>query len=436
MKNNPRQTAYEILLRIERDGAYSNLTVDEALASSGLDTRDKAFVSALVYGVVERKITLDYQLSRYLSKPLKKLKPQVLILLRLGAYQIFYMDKVPHSAAVNESVTLTKKNGCSFASSLVNAVLRKCAQNGLCFPDENDENFWSVYYSCPQWLIHKWVKEYGADDTEKLLSSSVGKTETVIRVNTLKTDTQKLKDLLQSEGVSVSDGYVENALVICLSGNEIASLKSFRDGFYHVQDTASQLCVKALCAGEGDFVLDLCSAPGGKAFTAAQYMNNKGRLLAFDLYQHRADLISAGAQRLGIEIIRAKAGDACEFNADIGLADKVLCDVPCSGLGIIRRKPEIKYKDKESLDGLPEIQLKILENASRYVKDGGRLIYSTCTLNKKENEEVCESFLQKHGAFQKTAPLPEMTSDCFVTLMPHKNNSDGFFIAAFEKVKG
>lgn len=431
MKKSARQTAFEILFRVEKNSAYSNLLLDELLSSSGLDTRDKAFVSNLVYGVIERKITLDYQLSAHLSQPLKKLKPQVLVILRMGVYQILFMDKVPKSAAVNESVKLVKANKCAFAAGVVNAVLRKCGE--LILPDKNSEDYLSVKYSCPKWLIHKWCDEYGKENAERLIESCIGKPDTVIRVNTLKTTADELIIELENEGVKAEKGMIENSLVISLSGNEISLLTAYKNGLFHVQDTASQYCAKAVGAKDGETVFDLCSAPGGKAFTVSQHMNNKGKLFAFDIYDHRTKLISDSAVRLGIDIIEAKAADAKKFNDTLGKADRVLCDVPCSGLGIIRRKPEIKYKNKESLDGLPAIQLKILENGARYVADGGRLIYSTCTLSKAENENVCEKFLSEHKDFRAVAPLGEISDKCFVTLMPHKNGCDGFFIATFEK---
>ena len=434
MNKNARQLSFEILLRIEKDNAYSNLTIDSILSKSALDTRDKAFVSALVYGVIERKITLDYQIERYLSQPLKKLKAPVLVILRMGAYQIFYMDKVPDSAAVNESVKLTKNNKCVYASSHVNAVLRKCSANSLVLPNKEDDDYLSIAYSCPKWLIHKWTSEYGKEDTLAFLSAGNKKAETIIRVNTLKTDSETLIQLLANEGIEAKKGYVQDSLIICLSSNEISLLKAYKLGLFHVQDTASQLCARALKAKKDDTVFDLCSAPGGKTFTVAELMENSGKILAFDLYEHRVKLISDGAKRLGIEIIEAKTADAATFNENYGLADKVLCDVPCSGLGIIRRKPEIKYKDESSFDGLFEIQLSILKNGARYVKPGGRLVYSTCTLNKKENEEVCEKFLSERKDFKSVLPLEDVSDENYLTLMPHKNNSDGFFIAAFERV--
>lgn len=214
MKKNARQSAFEILLKIERDNAYSNLTLDGVLRSSQLDQRDRAFVSALVYGAVERRLTLDYQLERYLTKPLKKLKPEVLVILRMGVYQLFFMDKVPSSAAVNESVKLARANKCAFASSLVNAVLRSASENGLVLPEENSADYYSVKFSCPKWLCDKWEREYGKQDMQQLLSSSVGGNETVIRVNTVKTTSGQLKAALEARGAEVSFGEVENSLVL------------------------------------------------------------------------------------------------------------------------------------------------------------------------------------------------------------------------------
>lgn len=359
MEQSARKTAFDALMRIEKDGAFTNLLLEKALRNNDLSLTDRAFVSALVLGVTERKITLDYELSLYLSKPLKKLKPEVLTVLRLGAYQIFYMDKVPNSAAVNESVKLTKKEKCSYAASLVNAVLRKCASNGLVMPEENDENYLSVYHSFPQWLVKKWTEEYSADDANGILQKMNDKSKTTVRVNTLKTDIQTLKSLFAKEGVEFIETDLENALDISLSSTDITSLPSFKNGLFHVQDKASQLCVKALDARKGQTLIDMCASPGGKSFTAAQYMKNSGTILSFDKLEKRVKLICDGAQRLGIGIINASVCDAQQYNDKMPLADRVLCDVPCSGLGVISKKPEIKYKKPEDFEKLPETQLEI-----------------------------------------------------------------------------
>ena len=431
--SNPRQTAFEALMKTSRDGAFSNLALDSILSKSKLDTRDKSFVSNLFYGVIERQLTIDYQLALYLSKPLKKLKPEVLTILRMGAYQILFMDKVPDSAAVNESIKLSKKNSASYASGLINAVLRKVSLKGIVLPDNSDsDGCLSVKYSCPMWLVKKWINEYGYEDTAAFLESSVGNADTFIRVNTVRTTESELVKMLESEGIGCEKTYNDNSLKIELNGHDIEKLDCFKKGFFHVQDLASQLCAKALCAQENDVVFDLCSAPGGKAYTVAEMMKDKGRVLCFDIYENRVNLIKNGAERLGLKSIEGRVGDASIYNSELGLADKVLCDVPCSGLGIIRRKPEIKYKSEAELSDLPDIQYSIIDNASKYVKDGGRLVYSTCTLSKAENEDVVAKFLENHSNF-KSAPVFSDSGSCTMTLMPQKNQSDGFFIACFER---
>ncbi len=430
---NARKVAFEALMKLERDSAFSNLTLDGFLNKYEMESRDKSFVSALFYGVIERKITLDYNLSLYLQKPLGKLKPEAVIILRLGAYQILYMDKIPSSAAVNESVKLAKKY-CSYASGLINAVLRKTDKNGLTLPDENKTAYYlSVKYSCEKWLCEKWIKEYGYENAEGVLSAATGSPENFIRVNTTKISDDDLIEKLKNEGVDSEKTYIDHALKIRLNGNDIEKLDSYRKGLFHVQDLASQICIKALDAKDGETVFDLCSAPGGKAYTAAEYMKNKGTVLCFDKYEARVDLINKGAERLGLDIIRGSVSDALIYRENLGTADRVLCDVPCSGTGIIRRKPEIKYKSKEELADLPEIQYSILVNGSKYVKKGGRLIYSTCALSKNENEDVCERFLSNFTEFSAVTPLPEISDNPFITLMPHINSSDGFFIACFER---
>lgn len=431
---NARQVAFEALLKTEKNNAYSNIALDVILSKARLDTRDKAFVSALFYGAIERKLTIDYQLSRYLSKPLKKLKTEVLVILELGAYQILFMDKVPDSAAVNESVTLAKKNGYTFASGLINAVLRKVAANGIVLPDEkNLIAHLSIRYSCPEEYIALWLKELGRDNTVGLLESTLGSAEINIRVNTTVINCDSLIEFLKNEGVTAEKTDLENALSLSLDGKDIETLESFKKGYFHVQDLSCQLCAKALGAKAGDRVFDMCSAPGGKAFTVAQYMNDSGEVLCFDLHQSRVDLIKGGAERLLLKSVKAQVGNASEYDGKLGYADAVLCDVPCSGLGIIRRKPEIKYKSLDSLKELPDIQYKILQNASQYVKSGGTLLYSTCTVLKRENEYVCRKFLNNNPEFESIAALPEITDDKFITLLPHKNGGDGFFIAVFKR---
>lgn len=433
-EKSARQAAYSVLLRVEKEKAYSNLALDAFFRNTDLERRDKAFAAALVYGVIERKLTIDYNLSLYLSKPLNKMKPEPRTTLRLGAFQLLFSSSVPASAAVNESVKLSKSNGFSYSSGLINAVLRKVAKNGLVLPESSDKlGFLSVKYSCPVHLIEKWISEYGEENALSILEHSFGSGKISVRVNTLKTTAAELKESFEKSGIGCDFGFAENSLVLSLSGSGIDETAQFKQGLFHVQGIPSQLCAASLDAKAGETVFDLCSAPGGKAFTAAEQMNNKGKVFAFDLYEGRVNLIEKGAKRLGIDIITAAVADASGFEPTLGQADRVLCDVPCSGLGIIAKKPEIKYKDESEFSELPEIQYSILENGSRYVKPFGRLVYSTCTLNKSENEGVCERFLKQHENFVPVNPFGRAEEGAFVTFFPDENNSDGFFIAAFER---
>lgn len=422
-----RQLSFKILNRIERDKAYSNLTLDSYLEEYKDSVYSKGFVTALVYGVIERKITLDFILSQYLTQPIKKLKPEVLIILRMGTYQLKFMDNIPDSAVVNESVKLTKKNGCSFASGLVNSVLRKIAKNDIEYPKTDDKIYdISIKYSCPKNLVEQFVSDYGFDNTVGILSKSVGSSSVNLRVNTLKVIKGELIEALTSKGFECeSCPQVDNHIAVNNIGS-IENLSEYKDGLFHVQDISSAICVKSLELHENMTLIDVCSAPGGKTFTAAEYMNNKGNIYAFDLYEHRVGLIKKGAQRLGIDIINAKVGDASVLNDDlIDYADRVLADVPCSGLGIIGRKPEIRYKDLDFIDKLTDLQYNILTNASKYVKKDGLLVYSTCSLNKKENDCICDRFLEENSNFQKHKE--------YLTLMPHISHTDGFFVAVFRR---
>ncbi len=434
---SPRQSAFDILLKVHKNSAYSNLALDGELESQSLNGVDKAFVAALVYGTVERTITLDYQIEQYLTQPVSKLKAQVLTALRMGAYQLLFMDKIPSSAAVNESVRLVKNNGCSFASGLVNAVLRKIDTNGLVLPDKKGLYYYSIKYSCPKWLIKLWKDAYGEENAVEIAKASLGGAETVLRVNTLKNTREELLTQLSAQGVDCREAdFDENAVILHKAGS-LKNLKAYDDGLFHVQDTASQLCCKALGAKAGETVIDICSAPGGKAFTTAQYMKNEGRIIACDIYEGRLNLIKNGADRLGIEIIEPVKNDGSLHNPTFPSADKILCDVPCSGLGVIRRKPEIRFKDCAEVDKLPEIQYSILKVSAAYLKKGGVLVYSTCSLNPAENEEIITRFLKENRDFESVRVLPEIPrhreDTDFLTLMPHLHSSDGFFVSAIRR---
>ena len=411
MKNS-RLIAFEILYKIQRDNAYSNIALDKAL--SEYETSDKAFISSLVLGVTERKITLDYIIKPYLKG---KTKPKVMLILYLGAYQLYFMNKVPSSAAINTSVELAGMTGVSYYKSLVNAVLHKIDNNRI---DINKFDDLSVKYSCPQNLINFWNKMYGSDMCVEILKVINTKPPVFAVPNKLYVDSEELAYELLNSNV---DCEAEGELVKINSSFDISALKPFEDGLFHIQDKSSFECAKALEADEGDVVLDICSAPGGKAFTIAEGMNGKGEVYAFDIHEHRVKLIEKGAERLDLKNIKARVNDAEIYSENIPKADKILCDVPCSGFGIIRRKPEIRYKELDSIKELPALQLRILETSSRYLKDNSRIIYSTCTLNKRENENVVRAFLDNHSNYKLIKEK---------TIIPSTNGGDGFYYAVLE----
>ena len=430
---DPRTEAVRLLTKFEKDASYSAIALSEALKNIDFaDSRDVSFAVSLVYGVLEHKITLDYNISLYLTSSVKKLKPVVLNCLRIGTYQLLYLDKVPQSAAVNESVRIVKKLGFSFASGLVNAVLRKIASSGLILPDDSKpEEYLSVRFSVDISIARMLIRDYGFEKAQDILDVFSGRRPIYIRHNTLRCTKDQLKASLEADGVSFKETELEGCISISDTG-DISRLSAYKNGYFHVQDMASQICCKLLGAKNGESIIDCCAAPGGKSFTVAQYMKNSGSLISCDMYEHKISLINSGAKRLGITVIDAVCSDAVRLNTLYSEADRVLCDVPCSGIGVMGRKPEIRYKNEADFASLPEIQKNILYSCSEMVRKGGVLIYSTCTLNKKENEEICEGFLRDHPDFyiSDDADYKSLT-DRFITFLPDKNGSDGFFIAKF-----
>lgn len=439
---NARLTALKALLRVEEENGYSNLVLDHGLSQSGLDSRDAAFASALFYGVLERRITLDYQISHYSKMPLSQMAAAVREILRMGFYQLLYMDKVPQSAAVNESVKLTRMMGKDKASGFVNGILRSFIRDGCpCrLPKETNRDYLPVKYACPQWIIELWLKAYGLENTIEMLENLSGRPPLAIRVNSCRTTQEALAEDLKSEGIEAKQAPgVTDALTLERSG-AVEKLKGFQQGKFHVQDLASQLCCQALSPKPGERVYDVCAAPGGKSFTMAQLMENRGELYAFDLYPAKVRLIQEGAKRLGLTVIKAGVRDAANPEKELPPGDKVLCDAPCSGLGIIRRKPEIRYKNKNMLDSLPDLQYLILCKSAILTGKNGVLIYSTCTLNPRENNQVARRFLREHTEFEPyPISLPpgyernEFDQENEATLFAGKNGTDGFFLSGFRR---
>ncbi|MCI9085469.1 MAG: 16S rRNA (cytosine(967)-C(5))-methyltransferase RsmB [Clostridia bacterium] len=416
---NPRELALKAIYDIEFKGAYSNMALKKYLKSA--DNRDKSLVTALVYGTVDRKITLDYVIGRLSKIKIKKISKYILIILRMGIYQMMYMDKIPDSAAVNESVKLARRYGHGASVGFVNGVLRSAAGFNIEYPNGKTE-YLSVKYSFPMWLCEKWLSEFGFEFTEQLIDSFGKSAPLTLRANTLKITASELSDRLNSDGINAE---VYDGAVVC-DGFDIEHNELYRDGFFTVQDIAAQQAAKILNPISGDMVIDMCAAPAGKTTHMAELMKNTGKIYAFDIYEHKIELIKRNAERLGIKIIEPRLSDGETYDDKLcGTADKVLCDVPCSGLGIIRRKPEIKWNREQNTD-LPKIQRNILNNAAKYLKIGGELLYSTCTIENEENGAVTGAFLKDNGNFEK---LYEKT------YYPHIDNTDGFYICKMRRNK-
>lgn len=421
--SNARKIALKALLEVRDSGAYSNITLNKVFSDEDIDPQAKSLATAIFYGVLDRSITLDYILSKHIKTPLKKVSPLALESLRIALYQIMFMDKIPESAAVNESVKLVKNSKQKHLSGFVNGVLRSVLREGIELPCGEDTHSLSIKYSCPEWIVKSFVFDYGIDDTIQLLKHSLSAPPVTLRVNTLKTDTQTLLLKLGENGIDAKNAILANSIEV-FGGIDISHNKHYLNGLFHIQDIASQTAVKVLSAQKDERVLDLCAAPGGKTFTMAQYMENKGEIIACDIYEHRLQLIDKGAKRLGIDIIKTQLNDATSLNDAFGTFDAILCDVPCSGLGVIRRKPEIKYKNIDEYRDITVIQSKILENAASYLKENGRILYSTCTLRKCENEGVINGFLDKHPHYELKYQH---------TFMPHTDGTDGFYCALLQK---
>lgn len=439
-----RKIAFNTIYRVLHDDAYSALALNSAIKENNLNKTDAGFLSHLVYGVIERKILLDYVISQYSKIKPKKIENKVLIVLELGVFQLLFMDKVPSSAAVDESVKLSKKVGAYKSSGFINAVLRNIVRNNMKYvlPDSTDKlSYYSIKYSCPEYLVKMWIDQYGEDNTVGILEGLADRPPLTIRVNTLKTTKAELKAELESCGLEVSCvEFLDNALNISNTGS-IENLKAYIDGKFYVQDCASQLCCEMLDTENSMTVCDVCAAPGGKSLYNAIKMNNQGKVYSYDLYEHKIKLINESAKRLGVDIIDASVRDAQSTHIAIKQCDRLICDVPCSGFGIIRRKPEIRYKKATIIDNLPNLQYSILCASANALSIGGVLVYSTCTLCDEENINIANKFLSEHPDF-KPAPL-KLPQDIhrfidepehILTLLPHKNMTDGFFIARFVKV--
>lgn len=421
-----RKTAYHVLVDVESKKAYSNLALNHHIVVS--KPNSPAFVRELVYGVLENKMLLDYVIDQLVPTGAAKLKNSELTILRMGIYQLGYMDKVPEYAAVNESVNLAKRFTAG-KKNFVNGVLRSYIREKLTIklPDRNEDEikYLSIKYSYEPWIIRLWLEQYDMEFVEELLAAGNATPEMVIRMNWLKTVKKDLMERLEKKGYKVQNGRLcQNAIII--EGPNIVSNNIYEEGYYSIQDEASMLTSEKLNPQKGDFVMDVCAAPGGKTLAIAERMDNKGTIIASDIYKRKLDIIEKEANRLGITNVETRTWDATRLDSDfIGKADRVLCDVPCSGLGVIRRKPEIKYKKNDKdMESLPIKQRAILEASSQYVKMGGTLVYSTCTINKYENDRIVNDFLAKYKDFEEVERKQ---------LLPNVDGTDGFFYCVMRR---
>ena len=433
-----RETALNALIACRKEGAWSNSVLKEYAVRDRLDSRDAALAARLCYGVLQNRNKLDFYLKQLLTGKIKDLHPVIHDILHLGLYQIYEMDKIPESAAVNESVDMAKKY-CKkqrFAPGLVNGVLRNAVKTkgSLKEPASLEDQ-----YSHP-WELIKRLRDYvGKDRIEMMLAANNAAPSTTVQVNTLKVTPSQLQKQLEGENVTAEPhGWMKDCLVLGNTG-DLEKLTAFREGLFYVQDPAAKLSV--LCAQlprEEIQILDCCAAPGGKSFAAAVATEGKASILSCDVHEHKIGLIQKGAARLGMANHTARLQDATEFVPEWEESfDAVICDVPCSGYGIIRKKPDIRYKNPADMADLPELQLRILKNQARYLKKGGVLIYSTCTLIREENEGVVESFLAENREFAlEPLPLPDVfpnNETGMLALVPGQYDTDGFFIARLRR---
>lgn len=438
---NSREIVMEILVDIHQNEAYSNKSIDRHLNSS-ITSQDENLIRELVYGVLENKIYIDYIISKASKIKIKKIHYQILEILRTGIYQILFTDRIPDSAAVNEAVNLTKKYGHKGTIGFVNGVLRSISRDKDRFTqiDEKDiVKYISIKYSHQEYMVKRWVKAFGEEFTEGLCKSNNEKPLLNIRVNTLKITKDKLIKRLENNGYEVKEAKYAKDCLIILNPFRITELIDFKEGYFTIQDESSILVGQIIDPQENTLILDICAAPGGKSTHLAQLLNNKGRIISRDIYDHKIELIMENSKRLGIKIIEAEIHDAMEL--DVSLVDKVdycLLDAPCSGLGLIKRKPEIKLNRSEAdINNLVELQKNIIDVAKKYVKNGGYLVYSTCTVEDEENIILIRDFLEKNPEFSLVSienvfsNKEGLTSlkEGYIQLYPNVHGTDGFFIA-------
>ncbi len=437
-----RKVALLTLDAVEQKDAWLNTQLKKELAREKLDRRDAALATRICLGCIQTQMKLDFYIQSFSNMKLRKMESKVRNALRLSVYQLLYMERIPESAVVNEAVKLIKKFGKNpRAAGMVNGILRNIIRNKETLPKYTENSrigTMSLQYSHPQWLIEEFLRYLPFEEVEELFKLHNEEPPLTVQINTYRYDMQTVKENLQREDVQVKvHEWLSDSLLLSNTGN-MEELVSFQKGMFYVQDPAANLVAKVMGNIQGKRILDACAAPGGKSFAIGIAMKNNGQIISCDLHPHKVQLIQLGAERLGLTNIQPVLRDARQkMDEWIDSFDLVVADVPCSGLGVIRKKPEIRYKDFELMKDLPPIQQEILENQARYVKKGGILLYATCTLRKEENEEIISQFLQTHidfklESFELENPIGVVDTGMY-TFWPHRLGTDGFFVAKLRR---
>lgn len=445
MIENYRNTVIESLKKIDIKNAYSNIVINNDIKKIRNELYHGLY-RITVLGVIENRIFLDWVINQYSKTKTKKMQIDLLEILRIAVFQLFFLDKSNEKKVVNESVEITKKRIGNKASKFTNAVIRNIIRNKKTIIEKleklNTMDYYSIKYSYPRWIVDKWIEEYGINDIEEVLKANNARPLLNIRVNTLKTTKQELIKKLKEKGFIIEETKFYNMGLCIKNPHKIEELDEYKEGLFSIQSESSMLVAKILSPKKGSFLIDICAAPGGKSFHAAELMENEGYILSRDLYKQKVHMIEKGKERLGIDIIKTEEYDALEYDERLlNKVDYCIVDVPCTGFGIIRRKPEIKYaKTNEDIKNIVEIQYKILENASRYLKKGGELVYSTCTTTKEENINIISKFMKQNNDFtlvnieKETNYKFSTVKNGYVQICPHIHNIDGFFIAKLRKI--
>lgn len=443
-----RGVALDVLLRVEQEGAYSNLLLNASLQKAGLSREDAGLATELVYGTISRQLTLDYILGGLVSKGLNKLEPWVRNLLRLSLYQIVYLDRIPPHAAVSEAVNLAKRRGHQGISGMVNGVLRSALRAGtlpVIPPDLDAAKRISIRHSHPLWMVQRWIRRYGETVTEVICAANNEPPSVSVRVNTTMYSRDRLLEEMRAQGLDAAPSEVSPYGIVVRGGGNLALTSWYRDGLLSVQDESSMLVAEMLAPEPGMQVLDSCAAPGGKTTHMAELMQDRGSIAANDLHPHKAKLVADQAERLGLASVQAVSGDALELASvyEPGTFDRILLDAPCTGLGVIRRKPDLKWrKTPEDVDAIAGLQRELLETVSGLLKPGGTLVYSTCTIESEENEDAVADFLSRHPEFSVDTENSEVwqriggaviSAGGGLQILPQHFGSDGFFIVKLKK---